>query len=114
MFFKLSIKGFHPYYINRFIILSQKKLKVLNLKIDFEQQSFLPKKKERFTVLRSPHVDKKARDQFERITHKRVLKIKIKSNNEKEKSLIVFRTLNLLTNLAVGVSVDIMYAKQSL
>ncbi|MHB1805227.1 MAG: 30S ribosomal protein S10, partial [Acidithiobacillus ferrooxidans] len=31
----------------------------------------LPTKIERFTVLRSPHVDKNARDQFEQRTHKR-------------------------------------------
>ena len=30
---------------------------------------------ERFTVLRSPHIDKKSREQFEIRTHKRVLDI---------------------------------------
>jgi len=35
----------------------------------------LPTKIERFTVLRSPHVDKNARDQFEQRTHKRLLDI---------------------------------------
>lgn len=35
----------------------------------------LPTKIERFTVLRSPHVDKKSREQFEIRTHKRVLDI---------------------------------------
>lgn len=35
----------------------------------------LPVKKERFTVLRSPHVDKKSREQFEIRTHKRLLDI---------------------------------------
>jgi small subunit ribosomal protein S10 len=33
----------------------------------------LPTKKEIFTVLRSPHVNKDSREQFERRTHKRVL-----------------------------------------
>ena len=35
----------------------------------------LPTRKERFTVLISPHVNKKARDQYEIRTHKRVLDI---------------------------------------
>ena len=35
----------------------------------------LPTKIERFTLLRSPHVDKKARDQFEIRTHKRIMDI---------------------------------------
>lgn len=35
----------------------------------------LPTRFERFTVLRSPHIDKKSREQFEMRTHKRVLDI---------------------------------------
>ena len=33
----------------------------------------LPTRIERFTVLRSPHIDKKSREQFEMRTHKRLL-----------------------------------------
>src|SRR6201985_1228396 len=35
----------------------------------------LPTKLEKFTVLRSPHIDKKSREPFEIRTHKRVLDI---------------------------------------
>jgi len=35
----------------------------------------LPTKKEIFTVLRSPHIDKKSREQFETRTHKRLIDI---------------------------------------
>ena len=35
----------------------------------------LPTKLERFTVLRSPHIDKKSREQFETRTHKRLIDI---------------------------------------
>ena len=35
----------------------------------------LPTKKEVFTVLRSPHIDKKSREQFETRTHKRLIDI---------------------------------------
>ncbi len=35
----------------------------------------LPTRIERFTVLRSPHVDKKSREQFEIRTHRRLIEI---------------------------------------
>jgi len=35
----------------------------------------LPTKREIFTVLRGPHIDKKSRDQFQIKTHKRILDI---------------------------------------
>jgi small subunit ribosomal protein S10 len=35
----------------------------------------LPNRRRCFTVLRSPHVDKKSREQFELTTHKRILDI---------------------------------------
>ncbi|MFQ5535373.1 MAG: 30S ribosomal protein S10 [Sphingomonadales bacterium] len=35
----------------------------------------LPTRMEKFTVLRSPHIDKKSREQFEIRTHKRLLDI---------------------------------------
>ena len=35
----------------------------------------LPTRMERYTVLRSPHVDKKSREQFEIRTHKRLIEI---------------------------------------
>jgi small subunit ribosomal protein S10 len=35
----------------------------------------LPTRIERYTVLRSPHIDKKAREQFEIRTHKRLIDI---------------------------------------
>ena len=35
----------------------------------------LPTNNEKFTVLRSPHVNKKSREQFEILTHKRLIEI---------------------------------------
>ena len=35
----------------------------------------MPNRKKVFTVLRSPHIDKKSREQFELTTHKRILDI---------------------------------------
>jgi small subunit ribosomal protein S10 len=59
----------------------------------------LPTEKEKFTVLRSPHVNKKAREQFELCTHKRLLDIYTSSS----------RTVDALSKLDLpsGVEVEI-------
>ena len=51
----------------------------------------LPTKIERITVLRSPHVDKKAREQFEIRTHKRIIDI----TEPTSKTIDELRTLNM-------------------
>ncbi len=97
----VRIKSFHPFYINRFVMLSQEEAKkFFVMKVN---NVFLPSKIERFTVLRSPHVDKKARDQFERITHKRLLQMTLYNvnNNSLETA---HQLINILQKIAVGVS----------
>ena len=59
----------------------------------------LPTKKTIYTVLRSPHVDKKSREQFELKTHKRVLDIK----DPTAKTIDALRKLDL----PAGVDVEI-------
>jgi small subunit ribosomal protein S10 len=59
----------------------------------------LPTKRELYTVLRSPHVDKKSREQFELKTHKRVLDIK----DPTAKTIDALRKLDL----PAGVDVEI-------
>ena len=59
----------------------------------------LPTSISRFTVLRSPHVDKKSREQFEIRTHKRVLDIL----EPKQQTIDALMKLDL----AAGVDVDI-------
>ena len=59
----------------------------------------LPTKIEKFTVLRSPHVNKKAREQFEMRTHKRLIDI-LNTNEDTVEALMKLQ-------LPAGVSVDI-------
>ena len=59
----------------------------------------LPTKKERYTVLTSPHVDKDAREQYEIRTHKRLMDIV----NPTEKTVDALMKLDL----AAGVDVQI-------
>ncbi len=57
----------------------------------------LPNKRRCFTVLRSPHIDKKSREQFELTTHRRVLDIMQPSDS----------TVEALTKLNISSGVDV-------
>ena len=57
----------------------------------------LPTRIERYTVLRSPHVDKKSREQFEIRTHKRLIDIEEPTS----------KTIDALGKLNVPAGVDI-------
>ena len=60
----------------------------------------LPTRKERFTVLISPHVNKDARDQYEIRTHKRVLDIV----QPTDKSVDALMKLDLAAGVEVQIS----------
>ena len=57
----------------------------------------LPTEKNKWTVLRSPHVDKKSREQFEIRTHKRLIDIVQPTN----------KTIDALNKLSLPAGVDI-------
>lgn len=57
----------------------------------------LPTRIEKFTILRSPHVDKKSREQFEIRTHKRLLDILEPSQ----------QTIDALMKLELSAGVDV-------
>ncbi|MFV1958147.1 MAG: 30S ribosomal protein S10 [Planctomycetota bacterium] len=57
----------------------------------------LPTRIERYTVLRSPHIDKKSREQFEIRTHKRILYI----------SEPTAKTIDAISRLNLPAGVDI-------
>jgi small subunit ribosomal protein S10 len=59
----------------------------------------LPTKIERYTVLSSPHVDKKAREQYEIRTHKRIIDI----TEPTAKTIDELRTLNLPAGVDIRV-----------
>jgi small subunit ribosomal protein S10 len=57
----------------------------------------LPTRVERYTVLRSPHIDKKSREQFEIRTHKRLIYIEEPTS----------KTVDALSRLDMPAGVDI-------
>ena len=62
----------------------------------------LPIRKEKFTVLTSPHVNKDARDQYELRTHKRLVVIV----NPTEKTVDALMKLDLAAGVDVQISLD--------
>jgi small subunit ribosomal protein S10 len=62
----------------------------------------LPTKKERFTILVSPHVDKDARDQYEIRTHKRLLDI----INPTDKTVDALMKLDLSAGVDVQIKLN--------
>ena len=61
----------------------------------------LPTRIERYTVLKSPHVDKKSREQFETRTHKRLLDIL----NPTAKTVDELKKLNLSAGVDIRIKV---------
>jgi small subunit ribosomal protein S10 len=57
----------------------------------------MPNKRRCFTVLRSPHIDKKSREQFELTTHRRILDIVQPSD----------ATMEALMKLSISSGVDV-------
>ena len=80
---RLTLKAFESTPLKEFVkkiseVCSQEDLNI--------KKVFLPKKKKRITLLNSPHVHKKAREQFELCTHKVLLDI---SGNSSKIHLII-------------------------
>ena len=62
----------------------------------------LPTKISRWTVLRSPHVDKKSREQFELKTHKRLIDI----NDSRPQTVDALTKLDLPAGVDVEIKVE--------
>jgi small subunit ribosomal protein S10 len=62
----------------------------------------LPTRIQRWTVLRSPHIDKKSREQFEQRTHKRVIDIA----DSRPQTIDALTKLDLPAGVDVEIKVD--------
>ena len=69
---QLKIKSLDQQSLKLYLIKIHKILKILGIKYNTFN---LPSKRKRITLLKSPHVNKKARDQFEIRTHQRLMDI---------------------------------------
>ncbi len=73
---KLISKQIKTFDVKNVVVTNKKKYEILKKKFKKIKGPIpLPTKIERYTVLRSPHIDKKSREQFETRTHKRLIDI---------------------------------------
>jgi len=79
--YNLVLSSFHPFYLTKFIkkfngYVSTLKNNKSSLQLVTISKSGvqLPTKISKFTVLRSPHIDKKSREQFELRVHKKLIR----------------------------------------
>ena len=71
--YQIKIKSLHKESVKLYINFLQKMLR--KIKVNFSIIA-LPEKKNRVTLLKSPHVNKSAREQFEIIYYRTLLKIR--------------------------------------
>lgn len=77
--YKIKIKAFDGYILNLSVIKIINYISKQNIKVN--GPIILPTKKKIYTILRSPHVHKKSREQFKLFIHKRFLVVyNVKSN----------------------------------
>ena len=102
----LNLKSFNKHLFKEINKKIYKKSKIWN--IDIKSWINLPTKTKRFTVLRSPHVNKSSREQFELTVHNRAIIIKFNLNNAFDiKISKIF--LNYIKNICSGLQLKITY-----
>ena len=77
MVYKISLKSQNLFLLNRFTAITKLLLNLVGVCVVYKT----PVQIKKFTVLRSPHVNKKAREQFEVRTYSRVLQTTSSSNH---------------------------------
>jgi len=77
MTYKISLKSKNLFILNRYTIIIKQLLDLIGSSIVYK----IPVQIKKFTVLRSPHVNKKAREQFEIRTYTRVIQVRTYNNN---------------------------------
>ena len=92
VFFIITFSSFNK----ESLYLSSLKLKLIlkQLNINFCELNF-PLKKQKFTILRSPHVHKKSKEQFERIKYKKSIMVEKHINIEMVKHLLINYSKNV-------------------
>lgn len=101
-----KFKSFHKH--NFKIVLTKIFKKIKGMSVQTTGFASLPTKTERFTVLRSPHVDKKSREQFEIKTYQKLITTKFNFEDpfDKQKAKLL---INFIKNSSSGLILKITY-----
>ena len=98
--------SYHPYFLNKIF-------NILNDKFDSEnlilkKNIYLKKQICKYTVLKSPHIDKKSREQFEKRIYKRILYIYVNKTYFFDK-IKFFYFINFVKSNTFGTHLKIKY-----
>lgn len=99
----LQLKGFNYKTLDKLTFKILKKGLLLNFKI--KKTISLPTKNKLFTVLKSPHVNKKARNQFQLLIHKRLLVLYFREDELENIKLF----LDFIKSISGGIQIKIKY-----
>lgn len=83
---QINIKSFKQQTLTTYILFLKNILKKLNLKFFLIN---IPKKTKKMTLLKSPHVHKKAREQFQMCLYKKVIYVNVNKNMMYLKALLL-------------------------
>jgi small subunit ribosomal protein S10 len=102
-----KMKTYHNYNLKK--IMPKILYKILSLNIKTTGFVSLPTKLERFTVLRSPHVDKKSREQFEKKIYSKTISVFFNFSNIQEKQNAKL-LINFIKNSSTGLILTVKYS----
>lgn len=101
----LNLKFFDYIYIKKFIL--QLNFIIKKLKINHFKVISIPAKKQKYTVLKSPHIDKKSREQFQWSRNK--IQFQINCDELSQYQLFLYLVQNLsLPGLEVEISLSFL------
>jgi len=98
----IKLQSYNSRLINNYIKFLKKEASLFNIVL--EGPVFLPKNTKRFTVIRSPHVFSKSKEQFELKVFKYLLKVNISKNS---KLNFKFFQKFLINNIISGIGLKI-------
>jgi small subunit ribosomal protein S10 len=106
MIIKFRFKSFHQKNFKSFLPKILQKINEMAIKTT--GVASLPTQTLRYTVLRSPHVDKKSREQFETKIYNKLLVLSVDLNSELEKQKAKL-LINFIKNSSSGLNLKITY-----
>jgi len=99
MIYKISLKSQNLFLLNRFTDVIKQLFNLVGTPVIYK----IPVNIQKFTILRSPHVNKKAREQFEIRTYSRMIQIR-SSNNKLMLTLVKTLVLKLPHSLFIKIN----------
>ena len=108
---RITIKSFNFLFIKKFILELKAILKSLEMTKELHSSKLIPfpGKKKKYTVLTSPHIDKKSREQFEWNRKKAQFRLQSLSLSKMELIVFMLQNLEFLTSNGIEIEFILIY-----